>query len=438
MKRLLKYVLAISAAVLMLGSVAYTYAAPAVAQAWAQATPPAPGVATAPGIPQGDGPGMGRQGRGGGAGQVTTVSADSLTATMADGRTITATLTSETKVTILVTQADGSLSDIKVGDSVRVMGRPDQNGAMTAAAVVILPAGDEAQGQVTVATSTAAANGATLTLQDRSGTTSVVTDSSTTFRLADGTAGTLADVTVGKFVEAYGQKQADGSVAARLVLVKDQPAGPGGPNGGDPQRGRQGRGGGAGQVTTVSADSLTATLADGRTITATLTSETKVTILATQADGSLSDIKVGDSVRVMGRPDQNGAMTAAAVVILPAGDEAQGQVTAATSTAAANGATLTLQDRGGTTSVVTDSNTTFRLADGTAGTLTDVSVSKFVEAYGQKQADGSVAASLVLVKDQPAGPQGGPRGPGDGQPGAGPLFDGHQPPQLGATATPQP
>ena len=228
MKTLLKYVMAISAAVLMLGGVAYGYAAPAGAQAWAAATPGAPPTG---GGPQLDQAGFGRHGPGGGTAQVTTVSADGLTATLADGRTITATLTSQTKVTILATQADCSLSDIKVGDSVRVMGRPDQTGTMTAEAVVILPAGDEAQGTVT------AANGATLTLENRDGTTSLVTDSNTTFRLADGTAGTLADVTTGKFVEAFGQKQADGSVLAKLVLLRDQPAGPHGPGDGQPSAG---------------------------------------------------------------------------------------------------------------------------------------------------------------------------------------------------------
>jgi hypothetical protein len=424
MKTLLKTALAISAVALLLGGVAFAYAAPAVAQALTQVVPqgtPMPGTdpAQIQGDPSMGPPGRDGHGRGGGNGQVASVSADSLTVTLADGQTMTATLTSNTQVTILATGATGSVSDIKVGDSVRVMGRPDTTGATMAAAVVILPAGDEAEGRVS------AANGSTLTLENRDGTTSVTTGSTTTFRKADGTAGTLADVTTGTFVEAYGQKQADGSLVATLVLVNNQPAGP---MGGDPQQGPKGRGTGTGQVTAVSADSLTVSMTNGQTITATLTSNTQVTILATGATGLVSDIKVGDNVRLMGKPDLKRNVTAAAVVVLPAGDQAQGKVSAA------NGSTLTLENRDGTTSVTTNSSTTFRKADGTAGTLADVTTGTFVEAYGQKQADGSLVATLVLVNSQPAGPMGGPHG----GPQGGPQGPGAGQGNGGATVTPQP
>jgi hypothetical protein len=227
MKRIYKYILGLLAAAALLGSVAFAYAAPAAAGLLqAQATPHAPA-----GEPLGTQPfGCGPPGQEPG-GKVTAINGSTLTLTTADNQTLTVTVSSQTKVTVLGTQTDGSLSDIKVGHTLRVMGQPGISGAIDAQAIVIVPAGDQAGGKVT------AVNGAAITVQTRDGTATITTDASTKFTLAAGKTGSLADVTTGMFVDAFGQKQADGSLLATLVSVADQPAqgpGPRGPGAGQP------------------------------------------------------------------------------------------------------------------------------------------------------------------------------------------------------------
>jgi len=163
-------------------------------------------------------------------------------------------------------------------------------------------------------------------------------------------------------------------------------------------------------VTAVSDTSLTLVNAQNETLTVTLTSQTQVSVLATQGTGSLSDIAVGDNVRVMGRPNDAGATEAQAVVVLPAGDNVNGKVTAV------NGATLSVETRDNTTAtIVTDAGTKFTLQGGQTGSLTDVTTGKFVEAYGQTQADGSLLATLVVSDNRPG------FGGGPGRPGPGPM-----------------
>jgi Domain of unknown function (DUF5666) len=198
------------------------------------------------------------------------------------------------------------------------------------------------------------------------------------------------------------------------------PNGPGGAWFGQmPQRpGAQGpRGGSQGKVTAVSDNSVSIQVASNETLVVNTTSSMTVTLMTTKATGSLSDIKVGDNVAVRETRNSDGSFQAQQFDVFPAGDRLSGPV------GAVNGTAITINNPRGNLTVNTDANTKVMLADGKAGSLSDVTAGTFVDAYGQKQSDGSLTATYVLISNhQGRGPglggpgRGGPRGKGFGQP----------------------
>jgi len=78
------------------------------------------------------------------------------------------------------------------------------------------PAGNHTGGRVT------AVSGDTISVENREGKATIVTNASTQFTL-NGQASNLASVTVGKFVEVVGQAQADGSWLTTQVTISDRP-----------------------------------------------------------------------------------------------------------------------------------------------------------------------------------------------------------------------
>ena len=130
----------------------------------------------------------------------------------------------------------------------------------------------------------------------------------------------------GGFVQAWGQKQADGSLLATEVVV-----GPAGPVSPFPGMGF-GRGSVAGTVASVNANGFTVTVtgktaADTKTITVTVTSQTKVYMMPGMTAAAFSDVKVGSNVRVQGQADSSGVITAQSIEIEPTGDMVAGRVT---------------------------------------------------------------------------------------------------------------
>ncbi len=340
-----------------------------------------------PGGPGGPGGGHGR-GPGGVSGAVTAIGADSLSVLTAANTAVTVTTTAATQVHILATGADGSLSDITVGSQVEVRGPRNQDGSVTAEVITLLPAGDQLGGRVT------AVSGAAITVQDRDGSSAAITTTgATTFRKGQDAAA-LSDVQPGQEARAFGALQSDGSLLAALVLIQAGPDGPGGPGDGPAHR----MGGLSGEVTAIGADSLTVLTAASTAVTVTTTANTQVHILATGADGSLSDITVGSQVEVRGSRNQDGSVTAEVITLLPTGDQLGGRVTAV------SGAAITVQDRGGSSAAITTTGaTTFRKGQDAAA-LSDVQPGQEVRAFGALQSDGSLLASLVLIQ---AGPPGG-------------------------------
>ncbi|HEX3462089.1 MAG TPA: hypothetical protein VHT49_14380, partial [Acidimicrobiales bacterium] len=133
------------------------------------------------------------------------------------------------------------------------------------------PAGDMPPngGSPPSAVGTVATVGAnSFTLKAKDGTTVTVdVTSSTTYRDRDVTSPTLADVTVGEMVAAFGTKTAS-TVAATSVDIgaPDGPGGHGGPGGSPPAA--------VGTVATVGTNSFTLKTKDGTTVTVDVTSST--------------------------------------------------------------------------------------------------------------------------------------------------------------------
>jgi hypothetical protein len=396
-------------------------------------------------------PGMGGDRGRGVAGRVASVTNSGFTVTVpringSASKTVTVTVTSQTKVVFYPANTTGSMSDVTAGVAVRVSGRVDASGAVQAQTVMIEPAGDTAGGRVS------AIDGTTITVtmgmgprqpgQGNSGTANtttikIQTDASTKFIQPGGKAATLADVKVGSFVQAWGQTQADGSLLATQVVVRaagQVPSAPD-PRAIPPSNGQVrpffvGRGA-AGTVASVTGTGFTITVpgvngSASKTVTVTVTSQTKVVLYPANTTGSMSDVTVGVTVRVSGHADASGVVQAQTVMIEPAGDTAGGRVTAV------DGTTITVtmgmgwrppgQGNSGTANtttikIQTDASTKFIQQGGRAATLADVKVGSFVQAWGQKQADGSLLATQVVVggvfpggprPGRPANPQGTP------------------------------
>lgn len=134
--------------------------------------------------------------------------------TEAKGITATIKVSSTTAIYLIECQCAGSLSDVTVGRQIHIDGERNSDGTTTALTLTVAPAGDQLGGAVT------AVDGATLTLQNRrTSAATVVTTSATQFFTKAGAA-TLADIGVDSKVMAFGTKQSDGSLVARVVLIR--------------------------------------------------------------------------------------------------------------------------------------------------------------------------------------------------------------------------
>lgn len=158
-------------------------------------------------------------------------------------------------------------------------------------------------------------------------------------------------------------------------------------------KGRGGRGGVHGDVTDIGENSVTLETSSGVTMTATIDSDTRVWIVETQSEGSLSDVEEGDSVAIRGRRSNDDSVDARGIVLFPEGDRGGGRVVAVDEN------TITVEDLNGESEIVTNEETQFRL-HGEEGSLADVSEDAFIIAFGERQEDGSLIARLVFVGRQ--------------------------------------
>ncbi len=166
---------------------------------------------------------------------------------------------------------------------------------------------------------------------------------------------------------------------------------------------------GGGLVSAVSATSLSVTDPLGTTMTYTLTSATVVT--KDRQSASLSDLAVGERVRV--RVTSTSATTAAAVNIET--PHVLGQVVAV------SGNVITISSPDGLQTTVDVSATTTYTKNAASASLSDVTVGSFIAASGTVASDHTTFDATTVVIGIPAGPVGGGFGGGDpvGPPPAG-------------------
>ena len=210
--------------------------------------------------------------------------------------------------------------------------------------------------------------GSTLELKTDDGWTRTISVTADTKIAKGGVAATLADLKVGDRVALRQKRNADGTYAIVALTVPVPVL--------------------AGTVTAVDADSLTLKSRDGSTRTIDLTGST--TFKLGGAEGKKSDIKVGSIVVVTGSQGSGDAFTASTVRIQVRLDRVVGEVTAKTKDS------ITVKQRDGSTvTLKVGAATKFAVRGAGSPALDDIAVGMKVVAVGTRNADGSLAASLV-------------------------------------------
>jgi hypothetical protein len=228
---------------------------------------------------------------------------EGLTVSSVSGQTITAKRPSGASVTVKVTSSTQyvragstiSLSDIKAGDTIHVIGTTNSDGSVTATRIeIVLPHYD---GQVK------SVSGAAITVQDEQNSYVIHTSSSTTVQRA-GQSASLGDITVGSQIMAVGTKNSDGSLNAESINIILPRVG--------------------GQISAISGSTITVTtLRDSTKTTIHVTSSTRyVTVTMgttgpTQTAASFSDLKTGAHIQAEGTKNSDGSLNAQVVYLMP-------------------------------------------------------------------------------------------------------------------------
>jgi hypothetical protein len=143
-----------------------------------------------------------------------------------------------------------------------------------------------------------------------------------------------------------------------------------------------------GDVGDVTASGFKVTTRDGSVWTVAVNDAT--TYAYGSGDGTLADVKAGETVVVAGTPTGDNQLTALSVRVAP--DRAVGTVTAKTTS------TITIQQRDGSSLTVhVDADTTYRVAGAASADLGDVAVDMAIGVTGRARADGSIDADVVAA-----------------------------------------
>ncbi|HET7169165.1 MAG TPA: DUF5666 domain-containing protein [Candidatus Limnocylindrales bacterium] len=145
-----------------------------------------------------------------------------------------------------------------------------------------------------------------------------------------------------------------------------------------------------GQISAPTSTGFKVTTRDGSVWTVTVNASTRFQFGT--GDGTLTDVKAGESAVVAGTTTGDNALTALTVRVSP--DRAIGTVTAKTAD------TITIKQRDGSSLAIhVGAATTYRVggAAGTADSLADVSVDMAVAVTGRARADGSIDADQVVA-----------------------------------------
>ncbi len=238
-------------------------------------------------------------------------------------------------------------------------------------------------------------DGSQLSLATADGWTRTIDATGATIQQGDKTI-TVADLKVGDQIRFAETRNADGTYKVTDIVVVAPTA--------------------DGTVKSVAGSILTITQRDGSARPITLTSSTTYQLGGQPA--TVDALTTGAQVHIDGTIASDGTFTATSIRIQPA--IAAGTVTATTATS------ITVKDQAGTSIVIdVNASTKYGRRGAAAASLADVKVGSFVVAQGRRNADGSIAASQVVVV--PAGPgkgPGHPKGPGGPAPKGSPAPSG--------------
>ncbi len=281
----------------------------AIANAASTGSPTSTSTPGAPGGPGGHSPFGGTPPTA--MGTVASVGTNTFTLTTHDGTTVTVDVSSTTTYLDRGVTSP-TLSDVKVGDHVAVVGT-DSSNTVTATKVAIGgpngpgghggpggPGGhDGFGGTPPTAMGTVASVGTdTFTLTTHDGTTVTVDVSSATTYLDQGvTSPTLSDVKVGDHVAVFGTDSSNTVTATKVAI-----GGPGGHDGHGPFGGTPPAA--MGTVASIGTNTFTLSTRDGTTVTVDVGSSTTYAEFGVNS-ASISDVKVGTHVAVFGTDSSN-------------------------------------------------------------------------------------------------------------------------------------
>ncbi len=215
-----------------------------------------------------------------------------------------------------------------------------------------------------------AIHGSSLDLKTDDGWTRTISVDSTTKITKGGKTAAVGDLKVGDKIAIRETKNADGSYTVTAIVVPTPIV--------------------SGTVTTVGPTSLTLKLRDGSTRTVTLTGST--TYRLGRADATKADVKVGSVVIAAGTAGPNDAFTASSVQVEVKLARVGGTVTATTKD------TITVKQRDGSSATIhVGSAAKLAVRGATNPTMASITVGMQVQAWGTRNADGSLAATYVFA-----------------------------------------
>jgi co-chaperonin GroES (HSP10) len=234
------------------------------------------------------------------------------------------------------------------------------------------------RGEMGQAITITAIDGSKLALETENGWTRTIDATGATVT-KDGETAAVADLEVGDTIVFRETRNDDGTYTTTAIVVVQPHV--------------------AGTVASVSGSTVTVTGRDGTSSKVILTSSTTYELAGEKA--TKEAVVAGARINARGTLASDGTLTASSVEVAPA--------TSAGTVKEKGSSSLTLTTRDGSTVVVkVSSSTTYQVGGVTTPTLADVKVGDIVMASGTRNADGSLAATIV--RSHAAGQLGGPGG----------------------------
>jgi len=357
------------------------------------------GPAGAPG-PAGGPPAGPDGGPGGLSGFITTINGSTITLKQNSVITIQATVNDNTVYNEAGTSI--KLSDLAVGEKVRIRTAVSSDGTVSVAGVEVVL--DRTDGTIS------AIDSGSLTLTRPDGSTTKVALGSSVSVQDLGKSSAVSNLKTGQKVEVAGQLGSDGTLTAQVINVQYEHLGGQvkaisgntitvevgvGPDGLAGPAVPPAPPSGSSQSTATATPSSTSAASTSTTTTKTITVSDSTAYMTADQSGKLSDIAVGDRIDAQGTASSDGSsFTALSVTVhLP---HYHGQVTTV------DGSTITLKD-GDTTRTILINGDTKYLNGTSSAALSDVKSGEDISAEGKVDTNGQMTAMVIQV-GHPAGP----------------------------------